>query len=49
MLNKYTKSLRNAIQETEKPYPRSIEFLINYSKSVECKKLKKKAVFLFQN
>jgi hypothetical protein len=49
MVNKYLKNLSTENKDTEKPSNYSIQFLINYSKSIEHKKLKKKSVFLFQN
>jgi len=49
MVNKYPKNINREIKESEKPSFKSIQFLLNYSKSLEHKKGKKQSVFLFQN
>jgi hypothetical protein len=49
MVNKYPKITSKELKEDEKPRNSTIQFLLNYSKSLVHKKGKKYAVLLIQN
>lgn len=49
MVNKYFKLKSNEIKNDVKPEISSIQFLLNYSKSIEVKKGSKNLIFLIQN